>query len=158
MAEERELMFRSLALCGVHIVVSLSNQNRFQFTETEMESHEVKEIHLMDPIFQGITDRLEDLNFKFKGIVKGWKVFAPSHLVLHHPGFEGSFRRGDIVQLNLAFSKSPAGTMAFVTEQEEGRITVVTMMDDKFTVYEREQIDHLIFISSKNSFLEWFKS
>lgn len=154
LAEERELMFRSLALSGVHVVVSLEG---LKVSEQDLAGQEVKEIHVMDPV-QLITDRLEELGFKFKGIVKGWKVFAPSHLVLHSHGFEGSFKLGDIVQLNLFFGKrSHAGTMAFVDESKEGRIHVITELDDEFYLQEREQIDHLIYISSNNKFLDFFR-
>lgn len=131
LSEERELMFRSLALTGVHVVVSLAS---LKLSENELETQEVKEIHLLDPV-QLLTDRMEDLKFKFKGMVNGWHVFAPEHLVLHQKGFDGSFKRGDIVQLNMSFSKSSAGTTGFVTDREGSRITVVTQKDDKFTIH-----------------------
>lgn len=151
LAEERELMFRSLALTGVHVVVSLNN---FKISEQDLSDQEVKEIHLKDHL-QVLTERMDGLNFKFKGIADGWKVFAPSHLVLHHTAFSGSFAEKDIVQLNMAYKNTSAGSMAFITYVNDGWIVFFTDKQDEVRIREREAIDHLIYVSSNNSFKDF---
>lgn len=157
LVKERELVFRSLAFCGVHIRVDISDwQGRFKISENELAENDVREIHLQDATYEGITGRLEELGFKFKGIIKGWKIFAPSKNVLHLPGFSGSFQKSDIVQLNLAFLNSPAGTLAFVTAVDEyQRAELLSKNGDVFSLSERDQIDHLIFIKSNSSIKEF---
>jgi len=158
MTEERELVFRSLALCGVHIVVSLSNlKNQLDLSDSGLAEQEVKEFHFTRPL-QSITDRMEDLDFKFKGIVDGWHVFAPSKHVLHNPGFIGSFEKMDVVQLNMAYQNSPSGTLGLVTAKEPGRIEIFTKALDTLRFSEREAMDHLIYISSNNSLIYFNRS
>lgn len=159
MAEERELVFRSLALTGLHIVVSLSSiQGTLHLSEGHLGEQEVQEIHVVGS-YKTINNRLEEIGFKFKGIIKGWNVFAKADQVLHHPGFKGSFECMDVVQLNLSYGNSPAGTLAFVLEVDDyKRATLITKNDDMIHMVEREQIDHLIYMSSNNSFKEFKKS
>lgn len=157
--EERELIFRSLVLCGIHIVVPLSNaQGRFHVSEAELAEQEIKEIHIMNPVQYGVIENIEALGFKFKGIADKWHVFSPSNQVLHNYLFTGYFAIGDIVQLNMSYKNSPAGTLAFVNVTYNNRIEILTKAGDVIPFNERNAIDHLIYMSSNNSFKDFNKS
>ena len=148
LTEEREFILRSLAFCGVHFVVSLSNvQGRFQISEIELAEKEIKEIHLKENL-EMLNEKIEELGFALKGIVDEWRIYAPEKLVLHAEGFSGRFYAGDKVQLNIALENSSAGTIAFVLERwDDNIIKIKTDKGDFIDLLERESIDHLIFIS-----------
>lgn len=148
MANERELILRSLAFCGIRVIVPISNgQGRFQLSEVDLQEQEIKEIHLVNTEFPGIIEALEHIGFVKKHQDSGWTIFVPKETMLHDKSFDGVFKVGHLVILNTGLYNEPSGTMAVIVEIDEKWCSIITengIIISSFGIKERNEM--IIFI------------
>lgn len=160
LAEEREFIVRSLAFCGIRIIVPLSSfQGRFKLSEIELVDQDIQEIHLLDTAYEGITSKLFDFGFMEKCKVGNWTIFVTPEEVLHEELFSGSFKVGNLVIVNGGFLGEPSGVRGLVYHVYENNVCAIITENgvDLGGFNERDQKDFLIFI--KDTFFRYqFKS
>lgn len=150
LAKEREFVLRSLALCGMKIIVPISTiQGRFKLSENELADQEIKEIHLMDGTIEGIAVKLEELGFVKKSQLEKWTVYVPRDEMLHCNNFSGTFTVGNIVIVNKPFRGEPAGLKAFIFEHNTA-MDMMAVINERGTILtcftEKEQHADFIFL------------
>jgi len=149
MANERELILRSLAFCGIRVVVPISNgQGRFTLSEIDLQEQEIKEIHLLSYTgFPGITEPLDHIGFVLKTKVGEWSIFVPKETLLHEGSFDGVFKVGHVIILNGGFVGEPSGTKAFIYLKQYNGICLITENGKTlgFNIG-REEHENMIFI------------
>lgn len=149
MANERELILRSLAFCGIRVIVPISNgQGRFQLSEVDLQEQEIKEIHLVSTELPGIIEALEHIGFVKKYEDSGWTIFVPKETMLHDGYFNGIFKVGHVIILNCGFLNEPSGTKALIAKKDSNGIcSIISENGIVMTCFnERVQQDSFIFI------------
>ena len=150
LANEREFVLRSLAFCGMRIVVNLSTiQGRFKLAENELADQDVQEIHLLDESYEGIRMKLEELGFKKKGMIGKWAIYIEPEQILNAKDFPGSFRCGHLIILNKTIGTSiKAGTKALIYRMTEDNLCSLITEDGSMigSFDEADQMKNFIFL------------
>lgn len=149
LANERELLLRSLAFTGIKVIVPLSVNNRFRLSEIDLEDQEIQEIHILDEPYDGMIDNLLEIGFAKKGNVGKWQIFIAPDEVLNESEFSGSFEIGDLLICNFG---AEVGRKAIVySKDSDGDINVITESGEHITcMSERTALNNFIFIKKTN--------
>ncbi len=145
LTNERELILRSLALCGLRVITPLSNaQGRLKLSGVELEEQEIQEIHLLDSGLEGITHQLSELGFVLKGEIGKWSVYVHPEEILHEQPFDGIYRLGHLVLINFGNDK---GLKAFVYSVTEEEISLISETGWFYLHYtQKPELDQFTFL------------
>jgi hypothetical protein len=168
--KEREFILRSLALCGIRVVVPISNiSGRFRLSENELKDQPVQEIHLLDSSYEGIRQKLEEIGFLKKGNIEKFEVYVYPEEVLNDAGFSGTFEVGNLVMVNTTIDENryskyiqgcgaiiQAGTRALVVRKDAeifGLLSETGTIVQLYKPDERKLLNSLVYL--KDTFFRY---
>lgn len=157
LAEEREFILRSLAFCGIRVVVNLSTiQGRFKLSENELADQDIQEIHLLDESYEGIRIKLEEMGFIKKGMIGKWSIYVKPEEILNSNEFPGIYKVGHMIILNRTIGSTKSGTKAMIyrLDLETRNCSIITEKGTTIGSFnEHQQLHDFIFL--KDCFVKY---